>query len=264
MALYEQMINHGIAAADRRYRAVDHVTARRIALVLIPRSQENPGLMRGLIRFATNGFIANDLKDHLRLQARDPRHPNHSYAVKLHQYATARNASRGPLGADFAAICDQIDRADAMLIELRERAERERAERQLARGNRKRPEQTSPDIGAQGPITLARYDPISRTWGFILDDTTAKAAVHAITVDAFEREARAREVQQDSRSFPRDSYGRANRRAIAAREAGITARLRAFERAYRTALDPGAIQAIGLTRTLPSGDKEADRDRELE
>ena len=166
--------------------------------------------------------------------------------------------------AEGGAICDQIDRADAMLIEMRERAERERAERDLARRSHRLPQPTSPDASGQDPMALARYDPISRTWGFILDDTTAKAAVHAITVDAFEREARTREVHQDSRQFPQNSYGRQNRRIIAAREAGITARLRAVERAYRAALDPGAIKAIGLTRTLPAMDRASDRERELE
>jgi hypothetical protein len=254
ISLYEQMIDHGIAAADRRFRAIDHVTARRIALMLVPRSQENPKLMRGLIRFAKSGYITEGLRDHLRPQARSPRHPNHTYAAKLLQYAMARGASRGSIGNDFGAICDQIDRADAMLIEMRERAER----------SHRLPQPTSPDASGQDPMALARYDPISRTWGFILDDTTAKAAVHAITVDAFEREARTREVQEDSRQFPQNSYGRQNRRIIAAREAGITARLRAVERAYRAALDPGAVKAIGLTRTLPAMDRASDRERELE
>ena len=106
MALYEQMIDHGIAAGDRRFRTIDHVTARRIALMLVPRSQEDPKLMRGLIRFAKSGYITEGLRDQVRPQARSPRHPNHTYAAKLLQYAMARGASRGSIGNDFGATCD--------------------------------------------------------------------------------------------------------------------------------------------------------------
>ena len=254
LALYERMIDHGITAADRRGRAIDHVTARRIALWLLPRSQQEPEFMRGLVKFARHGVITADLKDQLRHHARSPSHPNRPHAARLLQYAIARNSSPGPLGTDFAAICDQIDRADAMLIELRDRLQ----------NGRGLPEPAPPDTSGQHPIALTRYDPVSRTFGFILDASTANAAVHAITINALEREAHTREVQQESQTLPENSYGRRNREAIAAREAQTATRLRAIERAYRTALDPSATRALGLTQTLPSTDRTPDRELELE
>jgi len=44
-------------------------------------------------------------------------------------------------------------------------------------------------------------------------------------------------------SITRGSYGRRNRQAIAVRESGVAARLRAVERAYRMAIDRDRIQA---------------------
>jgi hypothetical protein len=39
--LYEQLISYGTIEADARGSAVDHVTARRIAITLLPRSRTN-------------------------------------------------------------------------------------------------------------------------------------------------------------------------------------------------------------------------------
>ena len=49
-------IDHGIAIADsRRYGIVDHVTARRLAIWLAARPQEQV-FTQGLARFADTGF----------------------------------------------------------------------------------------------------------------------------------------------------------------------------------------------------------------
>ena len=71
----------------------------------------------------------------------------------------------------------------------------------------------------------------------ILDATIANIALFAIAAHADEREAHVREVERSGRSLPEGSYGRRNRQAIAARETRIAARLRAVERACRTAID---------------------------
>ena len=42
LALYEELIRHGIEEADGRCTAIDPVTARRMAIWLLPRSQEEP------------------------------------------------------------------------------------------------------------------------------------------------------------------------------------------------------------------------------
>ena len=149
----------------------------------------------------------------------------------------ARGADRGPVGEDFGAVCDEIDRADAMLEELRNRVQQAHAPPRPARTRRD-----------QHVIAMARHDPASQTVSLLLDATTANAAIHAISTLAADREARTRELQQYSQQFPEDSYGRSNRETIAARETRITTRLRAVERAYRTALDPETTPAPELTQ----------------
>lgn len=254
LALYEQLIRLGIAEADGRGSAIDHVTARRMALWLLPRSQEEAPFMRGLIRFARTGAVTHDLKRQLRLRARSPGHPNRPYAARLLQYAVARGTDLGPVGTDFAGICDQVDRADVMLIELREHVNDRSA----------LPGPADPDTNGQQVIAMARHDPRSQTVGLILDAATANAAIHAISAQAADREAHTREIQQNSQHLPEDSYGRRNREAIAARETRIADRLRAVERAYRTALDPDATPAPDLIKMLPAADRISDRELELE
>jgi hypothetical protein len=60
-------------------------------------------------------------------------------------------------------------------------------------------------------------------------DCTANMAMFAITAHADEREAHLREAERFGQNLPEGSYGRRNRRAIAARETRVVARLRALE-----------------------------------
>jgi hypothetical protein len=256
LALYERLISQGIAEADRRRGAVDHVTARRMALVLLSQSQD-PDFMRGLIRFACDGAISQPLKKQLRDHARSPGHPGQPQSARLLQYAVARGTDLGPISTDFAALCDQLDRADAMLADLRDRALN-------ATGTRRQSRQAQPDPAIQEPFAIARHDPDTRTVTLILDDTTANMAVHAITISAAEREAHKREVQQSIQAHPENSYARLNRQAIAARETRAAARLRAIERAYRTALDHEAAPPLKPADLLTPADKTTDRELELE
>jgi hypothetical protein len=160
----------------------------------------------------------------------------------------------GPIGSDFAGVCDQIDRADALLAGHWEHS----------RDGWGFPETTSPDANGQQLIALARRDPASGTVSLVLDDATANAAIHALTVHAMDREAHMREVQRHSEHFPENSYGRGNRQAIAARETRIAERLRAIERAYRTALDYDAMPALEPTEMTSFADRTHDRELELE
>ena len=166
----------------------------------------------------------------------------------------ARGADRGPVGEDFGAVCDEIDRADAMLEELRNRVQQAHAA----------PKAAHADPRDQHVIAMARHDPASQTVSLLLDAATANAAIHAISTQAADREARTRELQQVSQQFPEDSYGRSNRENIAARETRITTRLRAVERAYRTALDPETTPAPELTQILPAAGRTPDHELELE
>ena len=253
LALYERLIADGIAAADSRSGVIDHVTARRMAIWLISRPQQ-PDFTRGLIRFAQSGAITNALKTQLRNYARSAGYPHRPQAARLMEYAVARGTDLGPVSVDFAGVCDQIDRADEMLAGLRDRV----------REGGGMPEPAWPETDGQRVIALARRDPDSRTTCLILDATTANIAMHAIAAHADDREAHVREVEQYGRNLAEDSYGRRNRQAIAARETRVAARLRAVERAYRTAIDPHATHEVDPFRVSRSAAMAPDHELELE
>jgi hypothetical protein len=139
-----------------------------------------------------------------------------------------------------------------MLADLRDRVAATSRPRTPARRG------TSP----RQPVAMARHDPASQTVSLILDEATANMAIHAITINAADREARTREVQCYAQALPEDSYGRQNRQDIAARETRIATRLRAIERAYRTALDPDATPAPELTQILPAAGNTTEHELE--
>jgi len=245
LALYERLIGDGIAAADARGSAVDHVTARRLAICLAARPQ-SPVFTRSLVRFVHTGAVSHALKTQLRLHARSAAYADRPQAARLMEYCIARGTDLGPVGENFGAACDQIDRADTLLSSAR------------ARHNSRAPEPAWPETEGPRITALARHDPETGTVTLVLDTATASVAMFALAAHAGEREAHAREVERSGADWPEGSYGRRNRQAIAARETRVATRLRAVEQACRTATDrdttytpPGPARALRSAELRP-------------
>ena len=101
------------------------------------------------------------------------------------QYCIARGTDLGPVADNFGAACHQMDRADLMLADLRDR------NRHGTGRSSGRPRRTP----ATRYITvLARHDPHSQITTLILDSVTADVAIYAIAAHAEEREAHLRQV----------------------------------------------------------------------
>ena len=253
LQLYERLIDDGIAAANANGGIVDHVTARRLAIWLAARPQ-TPEFTQGLLRFIRTGAITHAAKTQLRMHARSATYPNQPEAARLMEYCVARGTELGPIGLHFGRTCDEIDRADVMLADLR-------AQVQQRHGL---PEPTWPDTDGPPVLVLVHRNPRNRTVSLVMDTTTANITMFAISAYAGDREAHVREVEQHSEKLPENSYGRRNRQAIAAREARVAARLRAVEHAYRTAIEHDAAVKPEIAPTIRPVNHVADHEMEAE
>jgi hypothetical protein len=254
LSFYERFIDDGIADADIKGAPVGHVTARRLAIWLDARPQ-SPVFARSLVQFVHPALSASPSEPSCASTPAREITPNKPQAARLMYYCVARGADTGPVGEDFGAICDQIDRADVMLAGLRERARQGLVSPQSAR----------PEPDGQQVIALARRDPQGCTVSLILDAATANIALFAIAAHADEREAHLREIKRSGQNLPEGSYGRRNRETIAARETRVATRLRAVEHAYRTAIERDDTQeSLEPTRTLCAPELHASMQTDME
>ena len=218
-----------------------------MAIWLLPRSQEEPEFMRGLIRFARTGAITDDLKSQLRTTPAQPSHPSRPHAARLLQYAVARGNDLGPIGDDFGAVCDQIDHADAILDELRERVSKAARTPTSRRGPAR---EIHPE-----PIAMARHDPVTRPSPSSSTPPPPKPpSTPSPSTPSTAKPAPARSGSTGQTS-PKAPTAEATARPSPPAKHAIATRLRAIERAYRAALDPEPPQHPNSARysPLPAG-----------
>ena len=253
LPLYERLIDDGIAAADAHGSAVDHLTARRLAIWLAARPQQ-PSFAQGLARFINTGAIQRDLRNQLRLHARSASYADHAQAARLLRYCVDRDADPGPVGASFGAACHQMDRSDLMLAGTRDRT---------WHGTGRRAEQAEQEIGRPRPWpTMTRKArPSPSCW------TPSPRTSPCTRSPLMPKNAKPTSAKFSStpRTCPKAPMAAATARPSPTAKPRITTRLRAIRQAYQAAIEHDSE----ATASEPPGplllaERAADRERDLE
>ena len=137
-----------VRAADRRRRRCRRRPGQRRRSRHRPAAGDLPGgpaavtvVAHSLVRFIRTGAVSQALRTQLRIHARSGTYADQPQTARLMQYCIARGTDLGPVGENFGAACDQINRADLMLADLRQRA----------RNSRTHPRETSLVTDGPGP-----------------------------------------------------------------------------------------------------------------
>src|SRR2546430_881167 len=126
-------------------------------------ARSQPGTITARARPAAPGAA-------VRPRLRSPPRPGPTTAAqpqppRLFEYCVARGADLGPVGENFGAACDQIDRADKLLTGAR------------ARHRGRAPEASWPETDGPRITALARHDPETGSVTLVLDAATASIAM---------------------------------------------------------------------------------------
>ena len=163
----------------------------------------------------------NDALDHGTSGGRDEQFNHHLAALAMRQVGELDGAASGLEGRSPTRT--EADTAISSPDQTRPELDGEAVTKRLSQR----------DESGRQLLANVYADSKRHTVALLLDDVTANMVIYAVRVLAADSEAHAREVRLVGATMPPDSYGAANRHAVASRHERIALRLRALENSYR-------------------------------